>query len=308
MSLAGLGEYEEFPTIMKAVHRYTNCFILFALVVADSGCALVRKGAAKLVSPMAAQLSDGLMRQNDVELVKDGAPSFLLMLDALTEAHPGNSSVLLAAAEAQIAYATGFVDRTRRKRAQTMYFKARNYGVKALSLRNPDFNAAMDSPLDIFRASLASFRKRDAQALIDTATAWVMWIIASSDSPAARGDMPKVLALMDRVRELDPEIRQGSVDLFYGIYYTVLPLGGGRDLERARTHFERSMGIAGPDYLLVRVTFAEYYARYSFDRHLFEETLRQVLAAEPKTPEFTLMNSVAKMRAEELLAMADEFF
>ena len=293
---------------MKAIQHDALVLLVLALTYAGSGCALVRKGAAKMVSPMAAQLSDGLMRQNDVELVKDGAPSFLLMLDALAEAHPDNPSVLLAAAEAQIAYATGFVDRSRRKRAQTMYFKARNYGVKALSLRNSAFKAAMDLPLDGFRASLKSFRKRDAQALIDTATAWVMWIIASSDSPAAMGDMPKVLALMDRVRELDPEVRQGSVDLFYGIYYTVLPLGGGRDLERARIHFEKSMDIAGPDYLLVRVTFAEYFARYSFDRELFEHTLRQVIAAEPKTPEFTLMNSVAKMRAEELLAMADEFF
>ena len=120
--------------------------------------------------------------------------------------------------------------------------------------------------------------------------------------------MPKVLAMMERVKELDPRIRQGGVDLFYGIYYTVLPLGGGRDLAKARRHFERSIAVAGPDYLLNRVTFAEYYARYAFDQELFERTLRNVLAAEPAVPEFTLMNAVAQARARALLAQMDDLF
>ena len=68
------------------------------------------------------------------------------------------------------------------------------------------------------------------------------------------------------------------------------------------------MEIAGPDYLLARVTFAEFYARYAYDPELFEETLRQVLIAEPKVPEFTLMNAVAKTRAQALLDQADDLF
>ena len=68
------------------------------------------------------------------------------------------------------------------------------------------------------------------------------------------------------------------------------------------------MEIAGPDYLLNRVTFAEFYARYAFDAELFERTLKQVVAADPKIPEFTLMNSVAKMRAQALLGQMDDLF
>jgi hypothetical protein len=293
---------------MNASEKLLLAALLLVSSFFSGGCALIRKGAARIVSPVASQLSEGLMRQNDVELVREGAPAFLLMLDALAESSPDNPAVLLAAAEGQLAYATGFVDRSNRKRIQTMYAKAKTYGVQALSLGNAQFAEAVDGPIDDFTKSLRRFRKKDAGALITTATAWVMWIIASSDSPAALGDMPKVLALMERVNDLDPGIRQGGVDMFYGIYYTVLPLGGGRDLERARRHFERSMEIAGPDYLLAQVTFAEYYARYAFDPELFETTLRGVLAATPATPEFTLMNSVAKMRAEELLAQMDEYF
>ena len=273
----------------------------------SSGCVLVRKGAARIISPMATQLSDGLMHQSDVELVREGAPAFLLMLDALAEAHPDNPAVLLAAADAQMAYATGFVDKEHKERAKAMYLKAKTYGLRALA-RNRRFARAAGGGQEEFVRSLRGFKKKDAGALFSTASAWVMWIIASSDSPAALGDMPKVLAMMDRVQELDPGIRDGGVDLFRGIYYTVLPLGGGRDLDKARGHFERSLEIAGPDYLLARVTFAEFYARYAFDRELFENTLRQVLAADPQVPEFTLMNAVARKRAQALLDAADDLF
>jgi hypothetical protein len=281
--------------------------LLLAAGVGGSGCVLVRKGAAKIVTPVAMELSDGFMRQTDVELVREGAPAFLLMLDALAEAHPDKPAVLIAAAEAQMAYAIGFLDKSQKDRAKTMFLKAKTYGLRALS-RNRRFARARDGTHDEFVQALGSFRKKDADALLATATSWVMWIIASSDSPAALGDMPKVMEMMKRVQVLDPGIRQGGVDLFYGIYYVVLPLGGGRDLDKACGHFERSMAIAGSDYLLNRVTFAEYYARYAFDPELFERTLRDVLAAEPAVPEYTLMNAVAKARARALLAQMDDLF
>lgn len=292
---------------MKCLETLLCAALLLAVGAGGSGCVLVRKGAAKIVSPMAMELSEGFMHQNDVDLVREGAPAFLLMLDALAEAHPDKPAVLIAAAEAQMAYAMGFVDQSQKERSKTMFLKAKTYGLRALS-QNRRFARALGGSHDDFVQALSSFRKKDAEALLSTATAWVMWIIASSDSPAALGDMTKVLEMMKRVEALDSGIRQGGVDLFFGIYYTVLPLGGGRDLEKARGHFERSMEIAGPDYLLNRVTFAEFYARYAFDQELFERTLNQVIAADPKIPEFTLMNAVAKMRAQALLGQIDDLF
>lgn len=248
------------------------------------------------------------MHQNDVDLVREGAPAFLLMLDALAAAHPDNPAVLIAAADAQMAYATGFVGKDQKERQKTMFLKAKTYGQRALA-RNRAFARAVESnSQDDFVRSLRGFKKKDAGALFSTALSWVMWIIASSDSPAALGEMPRALALMERVQTLAPDIRAGGVDQFYGIYYTVLPLGGGRDLERARAHFERSMAVAGPDYLLNRVSFAEFYARYAFDQPLFESVLKAVLAADPKVPEFTLMNAVAKTRAQGLLDQIDDLF
>ena len=221
---------------MKRLETLICAALLLAVGAGGSGCVLVRKGAAKIVSPMATELSEGFMHQNDVDLVREGAPAFLLVLDALAEAHPDKPAVLIAAAEAQMAYAMGFVDQSQKERSKTMFLKAKTYGLRALS-QNRRFARAQNGSHDDFVHALSSFRKKDAEALLSTATAWVMWIIASSDSPAALGDMTKVLEMMKRVQALDPGIRQGGVDLFFGIYYTVLPLGGGRDLEKARWHF-----------------------------------------------------------------------
>ena len=292
---------------MKRHTQIIGMSLLLAACVLASGCVLVRKGAARVISPMATQLSEGLMHQSDVDLVKEGAPAFLLILDALAEAHPDNPAVLLAAADAQMAYATGFVDKEQKARAKGMYLKAKTYGLRALA-RNKRFDRALEGTQEEFVQSLRFFKKKDAGALFTTASAWVMWIIASSDSPSALGGMPKVLAMMDRVQELDPGIRNGGADLFYGIYYTVLPLGGGRDMEKAREYFDRSIRIAGPDYLLAQVTFAEFYARYAFDQELFESTLKRVVEATPSVPAFTLMNAVAQKRAQALLNQVNELF
>ena len=292
---------------MKRHRQIIGMSLLLASCVLASGCVLVRKGAARVISPMATQLSEGLMHQSDVDLVKEGAPAFLLILDALAEAHPDNPAVLLAAADAQMAYATGFVDKEQKARAKGMYLKAKTYGLRALA-RNKRFDRALEGTQEEFVQSLRGFKKKEAGALFTTASAWVMWIIASSDSPSALGGMPKVLAMMDRVQELDPGIRNGGADLFYGIYYTVLPLGGGRDLEKAREYFDRSIRIAGPDYLLAQVTFAEFYARYAFDQELFESTLKRVVEATPSVPAFTLMNAVAQKRAQALLNQVNELF
>ena len=66
---AGGGDSKK--NLLMNIHR--NLLFAAALLVACcfvSGCALIRKGAARVISPMATQLSEGLMHQSDVELVR----------------------------------------------------------------------------------------------------------------------------------------------------------------------------------------------------------------------------------------------
>jgi hypothetical protein len=144
------------------------------------------------------------------------------------------------------------------------------------------------------RARLAAFKKKDAEALLVTATAW-----SCGSSPVRfPGGLGRIsqVAMMDRVRALDPKSAKAAWTflrhLLHGAARSAAPRPG-----RGAAALRRSVKIAGADYCST-VTFAEYYARYAFDRDLFESTLKQVLAAQPDVPEFTLMNAVAKMRAK----------
>lgn len=281
--------------------------LVLALAAAGSGCALIRSGVGRAMAPMAEDLAASLQRQSDIELVREGAPAYLLLLGGLADSGSRQPRLLLAAAEANTAYAMAFLDQTDRERARAFHARSRDYGLDVLR-RNRRFRAAERAPLMDYEAAVRTFRKRDVPALFTTGTAWMSWILASSDSVEALAQLGRAVALMQRVLELDPDYRMGGAHLFFGLYYAVQPLGAGRDMEKARSHFQRVFELAGPDYLLARVAYAEYYARYAFDRELFESTLREVLAPREDPPDFRLMNAVARLRAQALLDRVEEYF
>ena len=260
-----------------------------------------------MMAPMASNLSTSLQRQSDLQLVEDGAPAFLLLLDGLAESSPGNPDILLAASRARIAYAAAFLDKTEAERARMMYAKARDYGLAVL-VRNKRFKAVADQPVDVFKTALLSFGKKDVPALYTASTAWTGWIVNSPDSVDALSQWPKAMALMQRVLELEPSYQSGGPDMFFGVYCAVQPRGAGRDLEKSKAHFEKSMACAGPDYLLPKVAFAEFYARYAFDRDLFERTLQEVVSHKTDAPDSQLMNAAARKRAQSLLERVDDLF
>ena len=68
------------------------------------------------------------------------------------------------------------------------------------------------------------------------------------------------------------------------------------------------MEITGSRHLLVKVFFAENYARLVYDRELHDRLLRDVLAAETQVPGLTLMNAIAQEQARVLLDSSDDYF
>lgn len=280
---------------------------LAAVAVQTPGCMILRKATSSATAPMARDLAASLQTQSDLELVHDGSAAFLLLLDGMLESGQENPDLLIAAAHAQVAYASAFVPREEAVRARAMYAKARDYGLRALRL-NRRFNRVWDQPFESFASALPSFKKRDVPALYITANAWAGWIVSSPGSMEAVSQFSKARALMERVLVLDPGYQSGGADLFFGVFFAVQPRGGGQDLARAKDHFERAMQFAGPDALLPHVMFAEFYARNAFDRALFEKTLNDVLAATRDPRDQRLMNAAARRRARDLLDRTEDFF
>jgi hypothetical protein len=115
-------------------------------------------------------------------------------------------------------------------------------------------------------------------------------------------------ALIQRVAELEPEYANGGAFLYLGVFETLLPPAMGGRPELGRQHFERALQISEERNLMVKVMLADQYGRLMFDRELHDRLLQEVMAADVQAPGLTLMNTVAKERAEQLLDSGDDYF
>ena len=276
--------------------------------VAAAGGMLV--GCASLVGSvaggMAEDLGGAILDNPDVEMVRDGAPAYLLLLDGLVAQSPDNARLLGQAAQLNSAYAAAFVDDAGRNDA---------LNAKALSLAERAVCAGVRNgcdlrtrPFEDYQAWLARRNDADVPMLYRLGATWAGWIQANSDDFAAIAELARVKALMSRVIELDEDYDYGGAHLYMGVFETLFPPAMGGRPEEGRQHFERALALSEGRHLMTKVLYAESYGRLVFDRELHDRLLEEVLAAEPRQPGLTLINVVAQEQAAELLESADDYF
>ncbi len=288
---------------------------LFFLVRQGSLAALVvvvavfSQGCASLViPPMVGPVVKNLNRQADLELVCDGAPSYLLLLDSLLVSDPDNARLLMHGTQAYTAYASLMPECGRPERAAVLGERARAYGLRLLGTHKTLAGAAQ-IPLAQFNETLQSVGPGEVDKLFWGGYGWATWIGFSKGAPAAVVDLPKVEQLMLRVLALDETFYHGGAHLFLGIYYGSRPVMLGGKPEVSRVHFERALALSDRRFLPTLVAYAEYYARQTLDRELYVRLLEEALAFDlALAPDLTLPNVLAQRRAQKMLAQVDDLF
>ena len=259
-----------------------------------------------LASRLADSLSAAIQNQDDPETVKDGAPAYLLMIDALIEGDPENSDLLFTGAKLYGAYAAAFVDDAKRQRR--LSDKAHRYAKRALCEEDLELCAAVGQPFDLYQQALLQLDDDDAGLLYNYTAAWAAWLQARTDDWNAIAELPKIRAGMERVLILDEGHDQGGAHLYMGVLETLLPPSLGGKPEVGRKHFQRAIELSAGKNLMASVLYARHYARLVFNRELHDELLQQVLATDPQVPQLTLINTLAQAQAKQLLASAEEYF
>jgi len=282
------------------MQRSSAC-VLTAIAV--FGCASIVSSAT---GRLAQDLSNAVRNQEDPETVRQGAPAYLLLIDGLIDGEPDDTELLLAGASLYSVYTSAFVDDP--ARAARLSDRGRDYGLRALCTELRRLCESVDQPFDAFTAALADTRVRDVPVLYGFGSAWAAWIQSHADDWNAIAEIPKLEALMERVVELDEGHDSGGAHLYLGVLSTQRPASLGGQPERGRQHFERADQLAQQRNLIVKVLFAQHYARLVFDRELHDRLLQKTLEAEPRHAGFTLSNILAQARARELLASADDYF
>jgi hypothetical protein len=279
--------------------------ILCALVAALPllGCQML---ANRATSGMAENISAAVLDQEDVLIVRDGGPAYLIAIDGLIQGDPDNLALLLAGARLYAAYTGAFVSEP--ERAQRLTLRAKNYGARALCIRRHSLCDAAVLPFDTFERKLAKTKSKDVSALYGFGSAWASWIQANAGDWNAIADIPRVQAIMERVVLLRPAYESGGAHLYLGVLYTLRPKSMGGRPELGRRHFESAIELSRGRNLTAKLLFARQYARLVFDRPLHDQLLNEIVNTDPDASGFTLSNVLAQEEARELLADADEYF
>lgn len=257
-------------------------------------------------SGVAGNLNSAIMNQDDPELVRDGAPAYLLMLDSFVEGAPENVAALSAAAELYAAYGVVFVDNPVRARKLTA--RGRAYGRRALCSAKEDVCGIWNETYEGFVIRLQEVGEKEVEALYTFSLSWIAYIQAHSDDFIALAKLPHAQAAFNRVQEIDPRYQESNVEHFLAVLDTIRPPALGGDFEAGQAHFKRAMSVSGGKDLSIKVDYAKYYARTLYERELHDRLLNEVLAEDPVQPGFTLFNTLAQEEAQELLDSADDYF
>ncbi|MFZ5515103.1 MAG: TRAP transporter TatT component family protein [Candidatus Zhuqueibacterota bacterium] len=268
----------------------------------------VQRLAVRSMSGILQDNLTALYEETDLVLAEQAITSDLKLLEGLIKSDPENEHLLLMACQGFSAYAMGFVEDTDPVRAQRLYLRGKNYGLKILS-KHSRIQDALTGPIEKFQSVVTKFSKNELPALFWTANSWGSYINLNMDNPGALVDLPRVQLLMNRVIELDESYYFGSAHLFFATLYAVRPPILGGDLKKAAHHFDVCFKYADEKFLLPYAYYAKYYLTRQFEQEQFRNTLNKVLEApEDILPGQQLPNAIAKQKAKQLLARETEFF
>jgi hypothetical protein len=287
-------------------HRAAISAALATLLFFAAGCGSMVRSAAR---PLIENLSSSIMKQRDVELVRQGAPAYLLLVDSLVQGSPDDVDTLSTAAGLYSAYTSAFVIDNDLERAKILSEKAKGYAVRALSIRNAVFAKVHDKPFEQFQAVLPALKREDLDLAFLVISTWASYIQAHSGNWDSLADIAKVEAMTRRLLELDETFGHGSGHLVMGVIETLLPAALGGRPDDAKKHFERAMELSVGKFLMTPVMYAEHYAKTVFDRDLYESLLKKVLETPDDVyPDLILVNVLARKKAARMLAEADKIF
>ncbi|MGH8453224.1 MAG: TRAP transporter TatT component family protein [Nevskiales bacterium] len=275
-------------------------FLVFSLTACPGR---VMNSAAKNV---AEGLNRAIVNQNDIVTVRDGLPSYLLVVDGLIEGNPENVDLLMAGARLYSLYASSFVSEP--ARARLMAARGHQYGQRLLCMELDDLCDASAESFDKFMTELKLTEEENVPVLYSVAAAWASLIQANSGDWSAIADLPKVQAMMTHVIKLNEGYDHGNAHLYLGVLATQLPPDLGGRADEGREHFERAIKLSEGHNLIAQVLYARQYARLVFDRELHDRLLNEAMSAPTEVEGLTLSNTLAKQEAERLLATADDYF
>ena len=305
------------PRLAQRFLRGVVLALLLGLVAGNTGCSIKRLA----INQLGDALSNGggsFATDDDPDLIRAAAPFSLKLMESLLVESPQHRELLQALASGFTQYAYAFADQPADEleekdlaaanaghaRAKRLYLRARNYGLRGLAVKHPDFEKLLRaSPAAAVRVTT----KADVHLLYWTAVSWAAGISLSKDNPDAIADLPLAAALMDRALALDSGFDHGAIHSFLITFELARPGAGPDAVAKARQHFARAVELSGGNQAGPYVSLAESVALQQQNAAEFKALLDQALAVKVDArPEWRLVNTLMQRRAAWLLGRIDD--
>ena len=272
-------------------------------VVQLSGCSMF---VAKATDSFGTNLTTAMLNQDDPELVRDGMPSYMIMMDSFVQGSPDNPAMLSAAANLYASYGAVFADDE--TRATRLTSRARDYALRAMCESYADSCDWRELNYDDFVATLDGLTEQHADTVYIYSFATLAYLRAHSSDWNSLAELPQAEALIKRYLEISGESAKASAHTYLGVILTLRPPALGGKPEEARTHFEKAIALSGGRDLGAKIEFAKGYAKLLYDQELHDQLVDEVLDANPKADRLTLTNVLAQEEALRLRAEASDYF
>lgn len=293
---------------MARDHAIGRTLLISFGAAALSSCSIIDRRALRSTANLLEQGRSASLDQPDWQSGRESMASSLTLIETLIVSDPANRSLHRLAAEGHGGGAFLFLEADDPARARGLYLRGRDHALAALALKT-DFRDLGSRPLSDFENALKTARRDDVPDLFWAAFCWGGYIQLAKDDASALAELPKAVALMKRVYELDPAYHFAGPDLFFGVYYASRPTLLGGDPQKAKVHFDWAHKITKGQYLMAHVLNARWYAVAVQDRELFKQLLGKALSSPAGLlPEARLSDEAAKRMAASLLEKIDDYF
>lgn len=265
-----------------------------------TGCATTR---------LPSNLSNAVLNSDDLATVRDGLPSYLLMVDALTLTYPNSNSLHLTSSSLHGSYAGVFIPDDQVARKKKMSKKALDHAFTAFCLYDEAACDLQQVARDEFAQYIQQWdRSKDLPYLYALGTGWASYIQANSDDWLVVAQLGQAESVLKQLVSIEPDYEKGMAQLYLGVMNSILPpsLGGKPDV--AQAYFEHALKAGDSENIIIYVYYAANYARLLFDQELHDDLLKQALSLDPYVDGYTLQNIFAQNQAKELLASSNDYF
>jgi hypothetical protein len=302
-----------------------RALLLFASLLALTGCDLTTRFGATATSSVLRQASQAVEQHWDVDLVGDGLPSSILQLEGIYAVIPDDEELGIEVMRANGSYAWGWLsddaedalargDLEQQEaislRARLLFLRARNIGVHHMRRRDAGIDAAIAGGPEALRSYLAAHygSREHAAILFWTGYAWGGAVQMSNADPELVAELPLVRVFLERSHELDPSFFHASAIMGLAAMDSAIPPELGGDPERGRARFEEALTRTDRHFFAVQLQYATSYAVTMGDRELFITLLREIVDGGDPEPTVRLANRLARRKAIRLLRHVDELF